>query len=78
MPMDSSAISIRERRLSSDAVIIRRNILRLVMYFPPLWLSWKGDEPSMTACGGNIIDGEISRNKQSSLCGVAPIEAAEL
>lgn len=23
------------------------------------------DEPSMTALGGNIIDGEISRNKQS-------------
>ena len=44
----------------------------------PLWFSWKGDEPSMTACGGNIIDGEISRNKQSPLCGVAPIEAAEL
>ena len=22
------------------------------------------DEPSMTACGGNLIDGEISRNKQ--------------
>ena len=24
-----------------------------------------GDEPPMTACGGNLIGGEISRNKQS-------------
>ena len=24
-----------------------------------------GDEPPMTACGGNFIGGEISRNKQS-------------
>ena len=30
----------------------------------------------MTACGGNLIDGEISRNEQSPLCGVATIEAA--
>ena len=26
-----------------------------------------GDEPPMTACGGNFIGGEISRNKQSPL-----------
>ena len=25
----------------------------------------EGDEPPMTACGGNFIGGEISRNKQS-------------
>ena len=25
---------------------------------------WRGDEPPMTACGGNLIGGEISRNKQ--------------
>ena len=31
----------------------------------------------MTACGGNLIGGEISRNKQCPLCGLAPIEAAE-
>jgi len=36
-----------------------------------------GDEPPMTASGGNIIDGEISRNKQSPQCGVAPSEAAD-
>jgi hypothetical protein len=24
----------------------------------------EGDEPPMTACGGNLIGGEISRNKQ--------------
>ena len=30
----------------------------------------------MTACGGNLIDGEISRNEQSPLCGVATIAAA--
>ena len=32
----------------------------------------------MTACGGNFIGGEISRNEQSPLWGVATIEAAEL
>ena len=37
----------------------------------------EGDEPPMTACGGNLIGGEISRNKQCPLCGLAPIEAAE-
>ena len=31
----------------------------------------------MTAGGGNLIGGEISRNKQSPLWGVAPIEAAD-
>ena len=32
MPIDSSAISIRLRRRSSEAVIILRNILRLVIF----------------------------------------------
>ena len=31
----------------------------------------------MTACGGNLIGGEIRRNEQSPLCGVATIEPAE-
>ena len=31
----------------------------------------------MTASGGNVIGGEIIRNKQSPQCGVAPIEDAE-
>lgn len=35
-----------------------------------------GDEHAMTASGGNIMACEISRNKQSPQCGVAPIEAA--
>ena len=30
--MDRSATSIRERRLNREAVIMRRNILRLVMF----------------------------------------------
>jgi len=34
------------------------------------------DEDSMTASGGNFIESEISRNKRSPQCGVAPIEAA--
>ena len=36
-----------------------------------------GDEPPMTACGGNFIGGEISRNEQSLLWRVATIEAAD-
>ena len=36
------------------------------------------DEPPMTAYGGNLIGGEISRNKQCPQSGLAPIEAAEL
>ncbi len=35
MPMDRSAISIRERRRSSDAVTMRRNILLFVIILPP-------------------------------------------
>ncbi len=35
------------------------------------------DEPPMTACGGNLIGGEIKRNEQSPLWGVATIEAAD-
>ena len=31
----------------------------------------------MTAGGGNIIGGEVSRNKRAPQCGVASIEAAE-
>ena len=31
----------------------------------------------MTACGGFFIGGEISRNEQCPLCGLATIEAAE-
>ena len=31
----------------------------------------------MTACGGNLIGGEIKRNEQSPLCGVATIELAD-
>ncbi len=42
----------------------------------PNWFS-EGDEAQMTAGGGNIICAEIIRNKQSPLCGVAPIEDAE-
>ncbi|MDO5327790.1 MAG: hypothetical protein Q4G00_13855, partial [Clostridia bacterium] len=36
------------------------------------------DEPSIPASGRNRIGGEISRNEQSPLWGVATIEAAEL
>ena len=32
----------------------------------------------MTACGGNLIGGEIKRNEQSPLWRVATIEVAEL
>ena len=32
----------------------------------------------MTACGGNLIGGEIKRNEQCPLCGLATIELAEL
>ena len=35
------------------------------------------DEPPMTACGGNFIGGEIRRNEQCPLCGLATIEPAE-
>ncbi len=42
-----------------------------------LRLNGSRDEPPMTACGGNIIGGEISRNKQCPLCGLALIEAAD-
>ena len=35
------------------------------------------DEPPMTACGGNSIGGEIRRNEQCPLCGLATIEPAE-
>ena len=31
----------------------------------------------MTACGGNFIGGEIRRNEQCPLCGLATIEPAE-
>ena len=35
------------------------------------------DEPPMTACGGNLIGGEIKRNEQCPLCGLATIELAD-
>ena len=35
------------------------------------------DEPQATACGGCFACGEINRNKQSPLWGVAPIEVAD-
>ena len=35
------------------------------------------DEPPMTACGGNFIGGEIRRNEQCPLCGLATIEPAD-
>ena len=35
------------------------------------------DEPLMTSGGGNLISGEISRNKRSAQWAVASIEAAE-
>ena len=35
------------------------------------------DEPPMTACGGNFIGGEIRRNEQCPLRGLATIEPAE-
>ena len=38
----------------------------------------RGDEPLMTACGGNFIGGEVRRNEQCPLCGLATIEPAEL
>ena len=41
-------------------------------------LPGSGDEPPMTACGGNLIGGEIIRNEQCPLCGLATIEDAEL
>ncbi len=34
-------------------------------------------EPLMTSGGGNLISGEVSRNKRSAQWAVAPIEAAE-
>ena len=51
----------------------------LLGLYPPSSFARSGsrDEPPMTACGGNFIGGEISRNKQSPLWGVAPIEAAD-
>ena len=35
-----------------------------VKAFPFLQPFPEGDEPPMAACGGNLIDGEISRNEQ--------------
>ena len=39
--------------------------------------SGPADEPPMTASGGNLIGGEIRRNEQCPLCGLATIEPAE-
>ena len=39
--------------------------------------SGPADEPPMTASGGNFIGGEIRRNEQCPLCGLATIEPAE-
>ena len=36
---------------------------------------WRG-EPLTTAGGGNLVRGEVSRNKRSPQCGAATIEAA--
>ncbi len=44
---------------------------------PPKPAFLEEDEPPMTASGGNLIGGEISRNEQCPLCGLATIEAAE-
>ncbi|MCR4886346.1 MAG: hypothetical protein K5919_05470, partial [Clostridiales bacterium] len=41
-------------------------------------LPGSGDEPPMTACGGNLIGGEIIRNEQCPLCGLATFEDAVL
>ena len=38
---------------------------------------WSRDEPQATASGGCFACGEINRNKQSPLWGVAPIEVAD-
>ena len=35
-----------------------------------------GGEPLTTASGGNLVRGEVNRNKQAPQCGVAPIEVA--
>ena len=56
-----------DQKISAGSADDRMKFSYLAVFPPGNAVTGKtvGDEPPMTACGGNLIGGEISRNKQS-------------